>query len=173
MRLSFKKQAILSLTSLHCVHWQHGPRHLAQQGHLRARSCGFFLQRRSTSKGTWGMVLLIVCCAALLFLAHRRSHFALCTSTMLWSRNVTLPLISNGRLHGYMEKHNADFTGEDFNMSAFSTVGDVLSDLEFSAPGNSFLWGLGALEEPNRECTGFSNHAKASIRLACGFTRLL
>ena len=39
-------------------------------------------------------------------------------------------------------------------MSAFSTVGDVFSDTEFSAPGNSFLWGLGALEEPNRECTG-------------------
>ena len=40
-------------------------------------------------------------------------------------------------------------------MSAFSTVGDVFSDPEFSAPGNSFLWGLGALEEQNRECTGF------------------
>ena len=40
-------------------------------------------------------------------------------------------------------------------MSAFSTVGDVLSDTEFSAPGNSFLWGLGALQEPIRERTGF------------------
>ena len=40
-------------------------------------------------------------------------------------------------------------------MSAFSTVGDVFSDAEFSAPGNSFLWGLGALENPNRERTGF------------------
>ena len=27
-------------------------------------------------------------------------------------------------------------------MSAFSTVGDVFSDAEFSAPGNSFLLGL-------------------------------
>ena len=26
---------------------------------------------------------------------------------------------------------------------------------EFSAPGNPFLWGLGALEEQYRECTGF------------------
>ena len=34
------------------------------------------------------------------------------------------------------------------------TVGDVFSDPEFSAPGNSFLWGHGALEEPNRECAG-------------------
>ena len=40
-------------------------------------------------------------------------------------------------------------------MSAFSTVGDVFSDPEFSAPGKSFLWGLGTLEEPNRERTGF------------------
>ena len=59
------------------------------------------------------------------------------------------------RLHGYMTQHNVDFIGGDFNMSAFSTVGDVFSDAEFSAPGNSFLWGLGALEEPNRECAGF------------------
>ena len=35
-------------------------------------------------------------------------------------------------------------------MSAFSTVGDVFTDEEFSAPGNSLLRGLGALEEPNR-----------------------
>ena len=59
------------------------------------------------------------------------------------------------RLHGYMQQHNVDFIGGDFNMSAFSTVGDVFSDPEFSAPGNSFLWRLGALEEPNRERTGF------------------
>ena len=39
-------------------------------------------------------------------------------------------------------------------MSAYSTIGDVFSDTIFSAPGNSFLWGLGALEEPNRESTG-------------------
>ena len=39
-------------------------------------------------------------------------------------------------------------------MSALSTVGDVFSDPEFSAPGNSFLWGLGSLEEQYRECTG-------------------
>ena len=54
-----------------------------------------------------------------------------------------------------MEQYNVDFNGGDFNMSAFSTVGDVLSDPEFSAPGNSSLWGRGVLEEPNRECIGF------------------
>ena len=40
-------------------------------------------------------------------------------------------------------------------MSAFSTVGDVFSDPEFSAPRNSFLWWLVALEEQYRERTGF------------------
>ena len=59
------------------------------------------------------------------------------------------------RLHGYMLQHSVDFIGGDFNMSAFSTVGDVFSDTEFSAPGNSFLWGRGALEEQYRERTGF------------------
>ena len=55
------------------------------------------------------------------------------------------------RLHGYMKQHNVDFFGGDFNMSAFSTVDDVFSDPEFSALGNSFLWGLGALENPDCE----------------------
>ena len=59
------------------------------------------------------------------------------------------------RLLGYMKQHNVDFIGSDFDMSALSTVGDVFSDPEFSAPGNSFLWGFGALEEQYRECTGF------------------
>ena len=54
-----------------------------------------------------------------------------------------------------MREHNVDFIGGDFNMSAFSTVGDVFSDPEFSAPGHSCLWGLGALEEQYLECTGF------------------
>ena len=58
-------------------------------------------------------------------------------------------------LHAKMLEHNVDFIGGDFNMSAFSTVSDVFSDPEFSAPGNSFLWGLCALEEQYRECIGF------------------
>ena len=53
-----------------------------------------------------------------------------------------------------MKQHNVDFIGSDFN-SALSTVGDVFSDPEFSAPGDSFLSGLGALKEQYRECTGF------------------
>ena len=58
-------------------------------------------------------------------------------------------------LHAKMLEHNVDFIGCDFNMSAFSTVSDVFSDPEFSAPGHSCLWGLGALDEQHRECTGF------------------
>ena len=58
-------------------------------------------------------------------------------------------------LHAKMLQHNVDFIGGDFNMSAFSTVSDVFSDPEFSAPGHSCLWGLGALDEQHRECTGF------------------
>ena len=58
-------------------------------------------------------------------------------------------------LHAKMREQNVDFIGGDFNMSAFSTVSDVFSDPEFSAPGHSCLWGLGALNEQHRECTGF------------------
>ena len=71
-----------------------------------------------------------------------------------------------------MKQHNVDVIGGDFNMSAFSTVGDVFSDPEFSAPGKSFLGAIGALEAANRECTGFSHYAEATIRVACGFTFL-
>ena len=42
------------------------------------------------------------------------------------------------RFHKHMQQHNVDFIGGDFNMSAFSTVGDVFADPEFSVPGNSW-----------------------------------
>ena len=54
-----------------------------------------------------------------------------------------------------MAQNDVDFTGGDFDMSVFSTVGDVFADPEFSAPRNSLVWGLGALEDSNRERTGF------------------
>ena len=117
----------------------------------------FAFRESSTSKCTWGMVLLIV--RALL----RRPSLAGTPTITFCSVHIhnvvakkrdasTEPL---QRLHGYMKQHNVDFIGSDFNMSALSTVGDVFSDPEFSAPGNSLLWGLGALEEQYRECTGF------------------
>ena len=111
----------------------------------------------STSKGTWGMFLLIV-----RGLLRRPSLSGSPTVTfcsvhihyvVAKKRDASTELLQ--RLYGYMKEDNVDFIGGDFNMSAFSTVGDVFTDAEFSAPGNSFLWGLGALEEPNRECAGF------------------
>ena len=111
----------------------------------------------STSKSTLGMVLLIV-----RGLLRRPSLSGTPTVTFcsVHIHNVvakkrdasTEPL---QRLHGFLKEHNVDFIGCDFNMSALSTVGDVFSDPDVSAPGNSFLWGLGALEEQYRECTGF------------------
>ena len=111
----------------------------------------------STSKKTWGMVLLIV--RALL---RRPSLSGTPTVTfcsvhihnvVAKKRDASTELLQF--LHAKMLEHNVDFVGGDFNMSAFSTVSDVFSDPEFSAPGHSCLWGLGALDEQHRECTGF------------------
>ena len=111
----------------------------------------------STSKNTWGMVLLIV--RALL---RRPSVSGTPTVTfcsvhihnvVAKKRDASADLLQF--LHAKMLEHNVDFIGGDFNMSAFSTVSDVFSDPEFSAPGHSCLWGLGALDEQHRECTGF------------------
>ena len=94
----------------------------------------------STSKGTWGMVLLIV--RALL----RRPSLTgsptvtLCSvhihNVVAKKRDVSTDLLQ--RFHGYMWEYNVDYIGGDFNMSEFSTVGDVFTD-EVSAPGNSLL----------------------------------
>ena len=117
----------------------------------------FAFKGDSTSKGTWGMVLLIV-----RGLLRRPSLSGTPTVTfcsvhihnvVAKTRDAFTELLQ--RLCGYMREHNVDFIGGDFNMSTFSTVGDVFTDAEFSAPGNSLLWGLGALETPDRERTGF------------------
>ena len=117
----------------------------------------FAFKEASTSKDTWSMVLLIA-----RGLLRRPSLSGTPTVTfcsvhihnvVAKKRDASTDLLR--RLHGYMQQHNVDFIGGDFNMSAFSKVGDVFSDPECSAPGNSFLWRLGALEEPNRERTGF------------------
>ena len=111
----------------------------------------------STSKNTWGMVLLIV--RALL---RRPSLSGTPTVTfcsvhihnvVAKKRDASTELLQF--LHSKMLEYNVDFIGGDFNMSAFSTVSDVFSDPELSAPGHSCLWGLGALDEQYRECTGF------------------
>ena len=111
----------------------------------------------STSKGTWGMVLLIVRGFLRRPSLSGSPTVTFCSvhihNVVAKKRDASTELLQ--RLHGYMREHNVDFIGGDFNMSAFSTVGDVFTDDEFSAPGNSLLGGLGALKEPNRECAGF------------------
>ena len=95
----------------------------------------------STSKNTWGMVLLIV--RALL---RRPSLSGTPTVTfcsvhihnaVAKKRDTSTELLQF--LHSKMLEYKVDFIGGDFNMSAFSTVGDVFSDPEFSAPGHSCL----------------------------------
>ena len=85
-------------------------------------------------------------------LKHPYSHVLL-YNVVAKKRDAPTDLLR--RLHGYMHQHNVDPIGGDFNMGAFSTVGDFFSDPEFAAPGNSLLWGLGGLDETCRECMGF------------------
>ena len=54
-----------------------------------------------------------------------------------------------------MQQHNVDFIGGDFNMSAFSTVGDVFSHTRSLRRLATLLWGLGGLDDTSRECTEF------------------
>ena len=139
------------LRSVYCAYWSCSTRTPLSLT-LRCLPSG-----SSTSKGICVMVLLIV--RALL----RRPSLSGTPTVTFCSvhihnvvekkRDASTEL--RQRLHGYMKQHNVDFIGGNFNMSALSTVGDVFSDPEFSALGNSFLWGLGALEEQYRECTGF------------------
>ena len=114
-------------------------------------------RENSTSKGTWGMVPLIVRALLRRPSLSKTSTVTFCSvhihNVVAKKRDASTDLLQ--RLHGYMKQHNVDFIGGDFNMSALSTVGDLFSDPEFSAPGNSFLWGRGALEEQYRERTGF------------------
>ena len=111
----------------------------------------------STSKKTWGMVLLIV-----RVLLRRPSLSGTPTVTFCsvhihnmggQKRDASTELLQF--LHAKMLEHNVEFIGGDFNMSVFSTIRDVFSDPEFSVPGHSCLWGLDALDEQHRECTGF------------------
>ena len=111
----------------------------------------------STSKNTWGMVLLIVRAMLRRPSISRSTTVTFCSAhihnVVAKKRDASTELLQF--LHSKMLEYKVDFIGGDFNMSAFSTVRDVFSDPEFSAPGHSCLWGLGALDEQYRECTGF------------------
>ena len=107
--------------------------------------------------GAWFYSSFEHCCAAPSSSTFRdiNGHIVLSTHSHCRCQEAFASTDLLQRLHGCMKQDNVDFIGGDFNMSAFFTVGDVFSDTEFSAPGNSFLWGLGALEEQYRECIGF------------------
>ena len=144
MRLSFKKQTIITFTSpISSLRTLATRTSLSCSTRTPSSPTLWFSPSRKTpqAKVRWAWVCSSFehCCAALLFVAKKRD-----ASTDLLRRS-----------RGHTKQHNVDFIGGDFNMSAFSTVGDVFSDPEFLAPGNSFLWGFGALEEQYRWCTGF------------------
>ena len=117
----------------------------------------FAFKQDSTSKGTWGMVLLIVRGQLRRPSLSGTPTVTFCSvhihNVVAKKRDASTDLPR--RLHGYMQQYNVDLIGGDFNMRAFSTVGNVFSDAEFLASGNALLWGLGAVEEPNCERTGF------------------
>ena len=157
MRLFFKKLVIMFRTSFIAYTGNTDLAILLNKDTFEPDPVVLVFRESSTSKCTWGMVLLIV--RALL---RRPSLTGTPTVTfcsvhihkvVAKKRDASTELLQ--RLHGYMKQHNVDFIGGDFNMGALSTVSDVFSDPEFSALGNSFLWGLGALEEEYRERTGF------------------
>ena len=129
----------------------------------------------STSKGTWGMILLIVRGFLRRPSITGSPTVTFCSvhihNVVAKKRDASTDLLQ--RLHGKMCEYNVDFIGGDFNMSAFSTVGDVFTD-----PRILSTWQLTSMET---WCTGgaesrmcrFSHHAKTTLRVACPFTWLL
>ena len=59
------------------------------------------------------------------------------------------------RLYAHMKLFDVDFVGGDFNMAVKGPLADVFRDSEFMAPGLTPLWGAGAPERVNTDCTGF------------------
>ena len=114
--------------------------------------------------GEWSLLLFLDCCDALPLRTLPRSRFAQSALTTKLPRSVT-----PRRLHAHVVQYGVDFIGGDFNMSAFSTVRDVFSDLEFAAPGNALLWGTGGVDDLH----GLPHHAQASTHMEGSCTRLL
>ena len=89
---------------------------------------------RARILGAWCCSLSVLCFVVPLFLVHLQSHFARYISTMLWPRNVTPPpSFSNSSTPKCWS--TMLISSVEFQHSAFSTVSDVFSDPEFSAPG--------------------------------------
>ena len=129
----------------------------------------------STSKNTWGMVLLIV--RALL---RRPSLSGTLTVTncsvhihnvVAKKRDASTELLQF--LHAIMLEHNVDFIGGDFNMSAFfHGQGRVLGSRVFS-PWSFLLVGTRCHGRAASRVYWFPHHAQAPKGMACGFTWLL
>ena len=89
-------------------------------------------------------------CAVLPFLAPPPSTVTFCSvhihNVVAKKRDASTDLLR--RQHAHMTQYDVDFVEGDF--SAFSSVGDVFADSEFTAPGNSLLWGLGGLDDSCR-----------------------
>ena len=102
----------------------------------------FAYQEASTSKDTWSMVVLVV--RGLLRFPSRSGTptVTFCSvhlhNVVAKKRDASTDLLR--RLHAHMAQYDVDFIGGDFDMSAFSTVGDLFADPEFSAPGKSLPW---------------------------------
>ena len=130
-------------------------------------SAVFPISEASTSKDTWRFTALVVR-GLLRHLSIADSPTITFCSVHLHNKVATKRDASTSlllHLREHMINHSVDFIGGDFNMSAFSTVGDVFSDPEFVAPGNSLLWGFGGLDETlsrERDCSRF---------VACGPVR--
>ena len=130
---------------------------LLNRATFEPNSAVFAFHEASTSKDTWSMAALVVRGLLRRPSLSGTSPITFCSvhihNVVAKNRDASTDLLR--RRHAHMTQYDVDFIGVDFNMSAFSTVGDVFADPEFSAPGNSLLWGLGALDDSNRERPGF------------------
>ena len=79
------------------------------------------------------------------------SHVLLCSHPQQSCQECDAATSLLRRLHVHMVRHDVDFIGGDFDMNAFSTVGVVFTDAEFSAP----FWGTGGLDDSHKDCAGF------------------
>ena len=89
------------------------------------------ISEASSSKDTWGLAALVV--RGLLRRSSLRLSLTFCSVHVhnIVAKSSPAPSCPHGAAQRRLQG--------DFNMSAFSTLGDVFSDPEFAAPGNSLL----------------------------------
>ena len=126
----------------------------------------------STSKGAWGMVLLIVRGLLRRPALSGTPTVTFCSvqihNVVAKKRDASNELLQ--RLHGYMKKHNVDFIGSDFNMSALSTVSRIQSfqHLVIRFCGDLVRWtsstvsALGSSSYPRAHMSGVWIHMAAT-----------